>query len=120
MTAKALARWMPAIAAFCTSTSIAAAQAPTISSIQPQAAAAGETTELVISGAGLAGATEVWTGFPCRVELPSADAGSKEGGKDGRLVCRMTVPGGARRWTSASDSRPPATMDAKRSTWQMW
>ncbi len=66
------------------------AQAPSISSISPQAVQPGGTVDLTIRGGNLTGATKLWTSFPAQAVL-SPDV--KDNGKNAaQVVYRITVP----------------------------
>jgi hypothetical protein len=49
---------------------------PSIASTLPQAAAPGQTVDVKIRGAGLAGPTQLWTSFPVEAVLPTEIAGN--------------------------------------------
>jgi hypothetical protein len=66
------------------------AQAPSITSISPQAVQPGGTIDLTIRGGNLAGVTKLWTSFPGQAVL-SPDV--KDNGKNAaQVVYRITVP----------------------------
>ena len=69
---------------------LAQAGPPAITFIEPQAVRPGETTELTVRGSNLAGATELWTSFPCGIEL--ATDIEKNGTHADRVVFRVAVP----------------------------
>src|SRR5690606_13088097 len=68
----------------------AAAQAPVIARTSPQAVAPGETTDIVVTGSNLAGATTLWTSFGAPATLAPNVA---DNGQDAaRVVFRVTAP----------------------------
>jgi hypothetical protein len=76
--------------ALCASFTVAQAAPPTIAYIEPQAVLPGEAIDLTVRGSNLAGATELWTSFPCGIEL-AADI-EKNGTQADRVVFRIAVP----------------------------
>ncbi|MEX0586992.1 MAG: PPC domain-containing protein, partial [Pirellulales bacterium] len=70
--------------------STANAQAPAISRAAPQAIAPGQTTDVVLTGSNLAGATSLWTSFG---EAASLAPDVENNGQDaGRVVFRVSAP----------------------------
>jgi hypothetical protein len=73
--------------------SAAHAQVPSITSTSPQAVAPGQSIDVTLRGANLAGATELWTSFSSQTVL-SPDV--KDNGKNAaQVVYRITVPANA-------------------------
>lgn len=69
--------------------SSALGQAPSLTLVQPNGAQRGTSVEVVLTGANLAGPSQLWTSFPAQVTIPT-DANN---GKDnGRLRVRIQVP----------------------------
>jgi hypothetical protein len=62
---------------------------PTIASTLPQAAGPGQTVDVKIRGAGLAGPTQLWTSFPVEAVLPAEIAGN--GTNAGEITYRLKV-----------------------------
>lgn len=74
-------------------TSLALAQAPSISSTSPQAVEPGKATDIKLRGGNLAGAAEVWTSFPSEAALtPDID---KNGENAAEVTWRLNVPADA-------------------------
>jgi hypothetical protein len=65
-------------------------QPPSISSLAPGAVRPGETIDIKVSGANLAGPTAFWTSFPAKAEL--APGIEKNGEAADWVVYRVTVP----------------------------
>jgi hypothetical protein len=65
---------------------------PTLSHATPGAVVPGKTTEVTLHGAKLDGPLNVWTSFPCQVELTPADPKQKESAS---LVAKFTLAAGA-------------------------
>jgi hypothetical protein len=65
-------------------------QAPSISTIAPQAIAPGQTLDVAVAGGNLAGATELWTTFSSRAAL--APDVPNNGQDAARVVFRVTAP----------------------------
>jgi len=69
------------------------AQAPSISTMLPLAAAPGRAVDVKLTGANLAGASKLWTSFPATAVLaPGID---KNGADPASVVFRLTVPADA-------------------------
>jgi hypothetical protein len=68
------------------------AQAPTISSVSPLGLHPGQTQDIVVRGANLAGATHFWTSFPSQAVLTPQKANN--GKNPGEVSFRVTVPPG--------------------------
>jgi hypothetical protein len=66
------------------------AQPPGITSLSPGAVRPGETLDITVSGANLAGPTALWSSFPAKAEL--APGVEKNGELNERVVYRVTVP----------------------------
>lgn len=67
----------------------AQAALPTISSTQPQAAVPGQTIDVKLRGANLAGPTQFWTSFPVEAVLPTEIAGN--GTNAGEVTYRLKL-----------------------------
>jgi hypothetical protein len=65
-------------------------QSPVLHHTVPEAVAPGKATMLNVFGDKLAGATELWTGFPARVSRVSADKTS--GNSSGEVAFQISVP----------------------------
>jgi hypothetical protein len=73
-----------------TCSSIAEAQIPAIGGFSPQAVKPGQPTDVKVRGGGLAGVSDIWTGFNCQAAL-TPDV--KDNGKNAAEVSyRLTVP----------------------------
>ena len=68
---------------------VARAEAPSIASATPFAVAPGKTTELMLRGGALSGATGVWSSFPAGAALV---AGGPANNNAGVFACRLTLP----------------------------
>lgn len=66
------------------------AQDPSITSLSPQAVAPGTSADIILRGANLAGATQLWTNFPCEAVL-TPDV-PENGTKPGEVSWRLIVP----------------------------
>jgi len=71
----------------------AEAQAPSISQVSPQAVQPGEQVDLTLTGGNLAGASDLWTSFPCESTL-SPDV-AENGKQNDKVVYRLSVPADA-------------------------
>jgi hypothetical protein len=71
----------------------ALAQAPSLTHVVPAAVAPGQTTDVTLFGANLAGANKVWTSLPGEAKL--ADGIEKNGTEAAKVVYRFTVPADA-------------------------
>ncbi|MCY2963785.1 MAG: PPC domain-containing protein, partial [Planctomycetota bacterium] len=88
--------FLPAFAlGFCVISSAVQAQPaiPAISSTSPQAAPPGQTIDVKIRGGNLAGPTQLWTGFPAEVTLPTDLAGN--GTNAAEVTYRLKLPADA-------------------------
>jgi hypothetical protein len=66
---------------------------PSIVSTSPEAAAPGQSVDVKIRGANLAGPTQIWTSFPVEAVLPTEIAGN--GTNAAEIMYRMKVPADA-------------------------
>ena len=66
------------------------AQGPSIFTTSPQAVKPGTTVDVTICGGNLAGATQLWTSFPCQAVLsPDVKDNAKN---NGEAIYRITIP----------------------------
>src|ERR1700724_1348201 len=65
------------------------AQAPVLAMPMPLGMQRGTTLDLLLTGTNLAGPTALWTGFPAKSTIPSAD---KNGQDNSKLKVRLDVP----------------------------
>src|SRR3712207_4622252 len=68
----------------------ALAQAPSVSSASPGAAAPGQSMDVTLHGANLSGPTGLWTSFPCSASLSPDVPGN--GQDPARVTYRLAVP----------------------------
>ena len=78
------------IAVLCCGTHSAIAQDPAITSVMPWAAKPGETVDIKLRGANLAGVTQLWTSFACEAVMPTDVAGN--GTNAGEVLYRIKLP----------------------------
>src|SRR5216684_726039 len=88
-----VAVWMFCCLAGIANRANAQAAIPAIGSTVPQAAAPGQTIDVKLRGANLAGPTQLWTSFPAEAQLPADIAGN--GTNVAELTYRVKLPSDA-------------------------